>query len=1275
MPELKTSFRASYGLDAAGEKVTNVALADKSVLTDGVNVAFLIQENTVQVYDPTRTYVYPFVVVFNGRQWNLKQGVTVPNPAGAFNEAFWTPMRTDPKWYPSNPGAQNLKVGDYITIDTAIASNAVELTLPSNAQEGDNISLKDIGGQTGYVSVIVKAGIQSIMDRGERLKQVQMTIPYSEWTFVYANKLWNLFNGSEADLARFVKGGATEQIQSSETIVRQYDQQKPITLVFPKFANNGDIIHFVGMNSSTVPYYHLELKSFDADTSVIEPGTHTKIFQRSLSGFFVFNSIDKTWRLYDSDMTDRLRTVSSDTILFPNETVSVVGLNNTDVSNITLTLPENVEPGDQITVALNYMRLNQTVNIVPSGPDKILTTKELVQFPKRSKYPPSGNWVNTTSLSFNGATDYPPIITFAYIPMGDVLGQWMVVENVPALERVDPLSDATRKRLGVIALANQTQANLNHEDITDVVKELAITPETLANRTANKTRRGIARISTDAENQYPTDDARYLDDVIVTPKMLNNKQATEGMRGLAEIAEQSEANGSTDDSRIITAKKLDARRANPDMAGVAPVVRTGGTPPAKVGENRDNAGTLIYNHADYSNIVTPKTLREFIAVEQALGGVFIATVEETIAGTATTAKYPLAVTPATLHKKTATEERIGLAEIATQAEADAGTDDLRFITPKKLNDRKATEALSGIAKLATQQEFDDGIKLVVAEPDKIKTFFSRGARTSVAEASGLKQSGNLWSTLNFEILVPTESQRGTTSLATQIEVDAGLDDVKTVTAKKLQAKKAKENAEGIIQLASAEEVVLGTVANKAVVPSTLKNAVLIDPRWQATTTVRGTSKISSGAITFIGDDVSGSTQDVELYEKNGYSISPYELNKTLKNFMPRKAKAVDSELLDGIDSTQFVRRDIDQIVNGTLTLTKDLIVNQNTNFIGESTLGKVGDGVKNVEKTRLVVWSPTLNTWTHSVTDNADTATYSIGYQNKKAITFDNNGHTYTGANLTVTGSLTANNGANITGTTATSLAYVLGANVVIGTGAGSVLNLGTNSLNTVIKTRDANTLKVAESGNEYTILSTKNAQTILDPVYVNTSGDTMTGRLNVKAPVTFTIPEANVPIKTVPNSTNFGTWTTTVSVKDNYDLLPGYVVPVPEINSDTGEETGFIDHYEEVHGPGTFSQFGSSDVNGTGTYQMWAPRPTVTTDNHQAQTFWMRAWNPVKNQFDGWGRVYTSNNPPTAGEIGAMSDNGSVFTSLKIRDFIQIGNLRIYADPVKKTVRFDWID
>ena len=47
---LKQHFRATNGLDAGGNKVINVALADRNVKTDGVSVEYVIQENTIQKY-------------------------------------------------------------------------------------------------------------------------------------------------------------------------------------------------------------------------------------------------------------------------------------------------------------------------------------------------------------------------------------------------------------------------------------------------------------------------------------------------------------------------------------------------------------------------------------------------------------------------------------------------------------------------------------------------------------------------------------------------------------------------------------------------------------------------------------------------------------------------------------------------------------------------------------------------------------------------------------------------------------------------------------------------------------------------------------------------------------------------------------------------------------------------------------------------------------------------------------------------------------------------
>ena len=57
---VKKHLRATYGLDSGGEKVINVGYP--SDLSDGVNIQYYIDNNTVQVYDESRGYEEHFIV-------------------------------------------------------------------------------------------------------------------------------------------------------------------------------------------------------------------------------------------------------------------------------------------------------------------------------------------------------------------------------------------------------------------------------------------------------------------------------------------------------------------------------------------------------------------------------------------------------------------------------------------------------------------------------------------------------------------------------------------------------------------------------------------------------------------------------------------------------------------------------------------------------------------------------------------------------------------------------------------------------------------------------------------------------------------------------------------------------------------------------------------------------------------------------------------------------------------------------------------------------------
>lgn len=1291
MADIKRKFRAEDGLDAGGDKIVNVALADRTVGTDGVNVDFLVQENTVQVYDPTRGYSKGFVVLYDNRLYQAINDIV--SPSGAFNLLQWRAVRTDAQWITVASGTYQLSSGESISVNTG-AGNDMVFTLPNAPVDGDTIVLADIGGRTGAVKVQINASVQSILNfRGEQVRTVLMTRPRSQLVFVFSNRLWQMYIIDYGKESITVTPATPYQAQANDFIVLRFTSAAPIDITLPRNANNGDIISLVDLDKLN-PLYHTIIKTFDDTTSIGEVGTHIVEGRTSSDAFFVFDAANSLWRIWEGDQKSRLRIIRTDSNIRPNEEVLIFGTNNATAETINLTLPTGILTGDTVKISMNYMRKGQTVKIKAAEGDTIASSVALLQFPKRSEYPPDAQWVSVTELEFNGTTSYVPVLELAYVEDTDSdTRYWVVQQNVPTVERVDAGTDATRARLGVIALATQAQANADLENTP--AKEVAITPETLANRTATEARRGIAKIATTAQvNQNST--STFVDDTIVTPKKLNERTATETRRGLAEIATQAETDAGLDDTTIITPKKLQARQGSETLSGIVKYVSTTSATPA---ETRGAAGTNVYNKTVNNLTISPKALDQYKATYTQQGAVILAVDSEVIAGQSQAGYSHAVVTPETLHKKTSTDGRIGLIEIATQAETNAGTDYTRAVTPKTLNGRKATEGLSGIAEIATQVEFDTGTDDTrISTPLKIKTRFNNTARTSVIAASGLVETGTLWDHYTLNILEAKETQRGTARLATQLEVNTGTDDKTIVTPLKLASKKATEGTEGIVRIATRAETIAGTSSVLAVSPVSLKWIAQSEPTWAATTTTRGFVKMSEGAITFVGNATAGSTQALDLYEKNSYAISPYELNKTLGNFLPRLAKAADSDKLDNLDSTQFVRRDIDQIVEGTLTLRKNIRVDGqlSTGGTGEFggsvtvstlTISKTGTAARLIfEKGPQTGTNPaqtmTIKVWGNQFSDDRPDTTrstvFEVGdetshhfYSQRNTagnIMFNING-TVMPIDVNASGSLNANGVATFGSSVTANGEFISKSSnafrAINGNYGFFIRNAGNDTYFMLTAAGDQfggfNGLRPLAINNQSGRVTIGESLIIAKGATINSGGLTVNSRIRSQGIKTTDL------YTRAPTADTTGFWSIDINDSATYNQFPGYFKMVEKTNEVSG--LPYLERGEEVKSPGTLTQFGNTLDS---LYQDWITYPTTP---EARTTRWTRTWQKNKNSWSSFVQVFDGGNPPQPSDIGALPSDNATMGNLTIRDFLRIGNVRIVPDPVNKSVKFEWVE
>lgn len=200
------------------------------------------------------------------------------------------------------------------------------------------------------------------------------------------------------------------------------------------------------------------------------------------------------------------------------------------------------------------------------------------------------------------------------------------------------------------------------------------------------------------------------------------------------------------------------------------------------------------------------------------------------------------------------------------------------------------------------------------------------------------------------------------------------------------------------------------------------------------------------------------------------------------------------------------------------------------------------------------------------------------------------------------------------------------GGNAIVASNASPILQLRTSATNGWNGVTISNDNGVTSA----TVLNTRNFTQHLDSTYINTVGDTMTGTLyfvssNGLSSTNTASPLAGEVLRTV------------LSAESGYSMLWRRVVTPP---------TGVSFKSDEFIGITRFSQF---------VFRQDVTKPADTSAK----------W--VDNL------VYHQGFKPTPADIGAVASTGSTVDNLVVRDYIKIGNVKIYANPVTKTCEFEW--
>lgn len=1017
----KKAFRATAGLDAAGQNVINVASPRVGELQDAVNLEYFIAQNTVQEYDPTREH-YPvgFVVEYNQRIYKCRIEIT---SAEAFTPIKWEPMRTDPEWIVTDTSSA-ASVGNFIYIT---ASTSIDITLPPTPNEGDTVTIADGKGILSDfpVTVITSGGYNirrdGIYGQSETLTEVDMNVPNSTYFFIFNGIDWTYQRRIDSEHVHIDQNHVSQQganyeesgfqLSVLETALFKASIQ-PIAFTLPRSPQVGDTVTLHDLDyikTQTTAYLNLHPDAIADGVLIDDPlnGESTRLRLDNIGSATVMYIYDSALSTHvwvpiitnDPKLWNDIGETASAT-LTPRQKYHIEIADA--IPSMSLTLPENPYDGDWITIS--HPKTAHKEVVISVHPDfgvgdpeygqpdkfKIYNTFETYRNQKYSYYDtftPSYNTTDTISDIDIGYT-----FTLVYFA-SEKLWKYLDISN-----RIDVADSLFPKRPGVVTLATPAETlahgigNAHPEDTTklwadqDPLVDDVVTVAGLDGRRAAEDQVGMARIGalisdevleesrtlSGGQTNVRFDDSAFRHDLIVTPRGFNARTGTETRRGVFEVATQVEARSETNDTHVLTPKKFHAAQAEEGLSGVGKLVISTGTidpvtetvqSTADMRNARPNNGTAgtIFDHDNHLRFVTPKALNQYRATEVQPGMLWVANPTEVRINNSQVDNA--IITPKKLAAWYASNNIRGIIRFATQDEANAQLstavadkpDDRPdenwtsvAITPETLHNRTANTSRRGLVEMATQVELDAGVldDNWAFTPLRFKTWQSYDHFTSdgVAQGagygvSGISHSGNIWDGINLSIAAATETQRGTLEVATQSEANAYQiwsgaaftgavpSDSHIITPAKLDKRRSTDVRVGLARRATLSEVSSGSTQNgnndndpSFVTPGHLTS-------WQRTATEARALESRYGVMenatvteTWVGNTTVGSTQSYTAYLRNGYAVSPYGLNYALQNYLPKNATADNAQLLDGLDSTQFLRSDIDDYTTGRLTV-------------------------------------------------------------------------------------------------------------------------------------------------------------------------------------------------------------------------------------------------------------------------------------------------------------------------------------------------------------------